>query len=88
MSILFDIRGNLQAKPFIELSSSETEQFFVTPFDNTSKRHVLFEEYKRYTHDLRLLLDCPFYQWLDGSFISNKHNPGDIDLISFIDYTT
>lgn len=85
-TILFDIRGNLQPSIRIDLSLQEIEQFFVSPFDLTSKRHELFREYKRYTLDLRSLLGRSFYQWVDGSFISNGFNPNDIDLVSFIDH--
>jgi hypothetical protein len=70
----------------LDLSLEETELFFVKPFDRTSKRHELFEEYKRYTLDLRNLTGHSFYQWIDGSFISNGFSPNDIDLISFISY--
>jgi hypothetical protein len=86
MPVLFDSRGNLQASPFIELSQSETEQIFVKPFDISSKRHLLFEEYKRYTDNLRGLVGGPIYQWINGSFVSDKHSPNDIDLVSFINY--
>lgn len=84
--LLFDIRGNLQALSLIELSLYETEQLFVSAFDSASKRYELFNEYKRYTYDLRQLIGQPFYQWLDGSFASNAYNPNDIDLVSFISY--
>ncbi len=86
MGVLFDIRGNLQATSIVNLSQAEAEYIFVKPFDRASKRHLLFEEYKRYTHDLRTLLGQPFYQWIDGGFISNTHSPNDIDLVCFIDY--
>lgn len=84
LPVLFDIRGNLQIIQRIELSLSEVEQIFVLPFDSASKRHVLFEEYKRYILDLRDLIDGPFYQWVDGSFVSNGFSPNDIDVVSFI----
>lgn len=86
--LLFDIRGNLQALPFIELSLDETERIFVEAFEHTSKRYELFNEYKRYTHDLRKVIGQPFYQWVDGSFTSTSFNPSDIDLISFISHDT
>jgi hypothetical protein len=86
MAVLFDIRGNLQGSSPILLSQTEIEQFFVKPFDYISTRHRLFEEYKRYTHNLAILLEHPFYQWIDGSFTSSQHSPSDIDLVSFIDY--
>ena len=84
--LLFDIRGNLQASPLIELSLDETELFFVKAFDKTSTRYELFNEYKRYAYDLRQLIGQPFYQWLDGSFTSNVFSPNDIDLVTFISH--
>jgi hypothetical protein len=27
-----------------------------------------------------------FYQWIDGSFITNKRDPRDIDFITFLDF--
>ena len=86
MPVLFDSRGNLKAITPIVLSLAEAEQIFVTPFEEDSTRHSLFREYKRYIQDLRNLLDFPFYQWIDGSFVTTIVNPNDIDLVSFIPY--
>lgn len=86
MNVQFDIRGNLHAYPFIELSPFEFEQFFVKPFRIGSQRHLLFAEYIRYTTNLRQLLGHSFYQWIDGSFVSNVHSPNDIDVVSFINH--
>jgi len=27
-----------------------------------------------------------FFQWINGSFVTKKHTPRDIDLVSFVDY--
>lgn len=86
--VLFDVRGNVLSKGPVKLSLSEIEQVFVVPFGMASTRFVLFEEYKRYIMDLRILLGCSFYQWIDGSFASKEFSPNDIDLVSFINYET
>jgi len=86
MSPLFDIRGNVHPATVVEMSMLEVENHFVSPFDLTSSRYLLFEEYSRYTRNLSNLIGCPFYQWINGSFASNSRMPGDIDLVSFIDH--
>ena len=60
---------------------------FVEPFGKNSTRKNLFIGYLRYNQDLaRLLNDRPYEQWIDGSFISKKLNPSDIDLVTFISH--
>lgn len=63
------------------------EEIFVSPFDKNKRRQILFEEYERYTNDLRELLKSPFMQWIDGSFVNNQViEPNDIDLLTIIDH--
>ncbi|MEM7654760.1 MAG: hypothetical protein AAF399_01420 [Bacteroidota bacterium] len=57
------------------------------PFKADSTRHQLFQGYVRYNKDLKALLgNIRYTQWVDGSFISTKVNPRDIDLVSLIDH--
>ena len=88
MNPLFDIRGNIYPAILTEMSMHEVENHFVSSFDLSSSRYLLFEEYKRYTQNLSNVVGCPFYQWINGSFASNSRMPDDIDLVSFIDYET
>lgn len=60
---------------------------FVDLFGEGSSRKRLFSGYEQYNADLKSLLNNQkFFQWINGSFISTKINPRDIDIVNFIDY--
>ncbi len=80
MELNFDIRGNLKPYEIIEISLDMLKATFVDSFDKDSTRHELFSNYEAYMADLDKLITKDFYQWIDGSFISNKKNPKDIDI--------
>ncbi len=83
----FDVRGYLVPEGENESDINSMKEGFVVPFNNHSTRKELFKGYVRYNEDLKDLLENQSYeQWIDGSFISQKVNPKDIDLVSFIDY--
>lgn len=85
MKASFDIRGHLQPHGAVEMTQEEFETFFVTQFGNAVRREI-FEEYRRYTEDLRAIVNVPFVQWIGGSFVTNRDNPNDIDLVTVIDH--
>lgn len=47
-------------------------------------RHELFKNYKAFIDDLKDLLQSNFVQWVDGSFVTKKLQPNDIDVVTFI----
>lgn len=52
--------------------------------ENTPKRKEIFEEYEKFLAELKntgYLLD----HWIDGSFVTAKENPGDIDTLTEFD---
>lgn len=55
---------------------------FVDGFTQSESRQNIFTKFRTW---LNMLLDIlpPRYMWLDGSYITNKVNPNDIDLIVF-----
>ncbi|AQG82133.1 hypothetical protein AWR27_24250 [Spirosoma montaniterrae] len=61
------------------------ERVFVTEFANSTTRQALFEQYRAYTDRLLTLLPGGFTQWIDGSFVSRKRDPNDIDVLTFVD---
>lgn len=81
----FDHRGNLYPYQKIELSLKEFEGFFIQPFPENSSRHVIFENYLRFIADFKQEVTNNFSQWINGSFVTNKLNPNDIDFVSIID---
>ncbi|MEL6667923.1 MAG: hypothetical protein AAFP08_03070 [Bacteroidota bacterium] len=86
MNLLFDINGYLKPGAPLGLAFSEIERSFVTPYSNSETRVGLFEAFREYNLDLlEILGPTDVLQWIDGSFISRKQNPGDLDMVSFID---
>lgn len=62
------------------------EQVFVKGFSEMSKRQKWFNNYLSYMESLKQVIGVGFVQWIDGSFISRKFNPNDIDFLTFIDF--
>lgn len=52
-------------------------------FAGSSSRTVIFEGWTKHREALRYLVVCE-RQWLGGSFVSSKLEPGDLDLCSFV----
>ena len=53
----------------------------------TSQRTILFDGYLSYMDDLCTCLgDIQFTQWIDGSFTTAKQHPGDIDIVTFLNF--
>ncbi|RMG72453.1 MAG: hypothetical protein D6722_05395 [Bacteroidetes bacterium] len=87
MEFSFDIHGYLKPYGKVITDLDSCSAGFVEPFEPDSTRHQLFQGYVSYNEDLKQLLGSIRYaQWIDGSFISTKVNPADIDLVSFIDH--
>ena len=86
MELNFDIRGNLKPYEVIETSMENFQKTFVNSFEEESTRLELFKNYNQYMSDLSHLLTKDFSQWIDGSFVSNRQNPKDIDLVTIIAY--
>lgn len=77
------------AKGYLEpglhpMNLDEIEKVFVTPFPHSSTRPNVMSGFRRHTNDLLALVD-EYTQFIDGSFVSNKNDPRDIDLVCFID---
>lgn len=77
----FNDEGCLPFKIY-EMSISEFEELFSKGKSN--KRQYIMEQYKYY---LKNLLDSEYvlHHWADGSFVTLKDEPNDIDLLTEID---
>ena len=84
--MIFDNNGNLYPHQILQTDLQEFEAIFVTPFVNSGTRNNLFEVYLKHTFNLRTVIGNNFYQWIDGSFVTQKQNPNDIDVVTFIDW--
>lgn len=65
----------------------ELEKVFVTNI-HTTKRRELFDNYLLYSKSLKELCNgIKIVQWIDGSFVTQKSAPADINVVSFIDFS-
>jgi hypothetical protein len=88
MNQQFDIRGNLLAPPnFTDITWGDFESYFVTNQSFSSTRKSIFEEFELFLSAVRELWPKPFVLWVNGSFISQKSNPNDIDVLVEIAYS-
>lgn len=51
-------------------------------------RRSIFEEFLKFQANLKALLNEGFTQWINGSFVSSKLNPNDIDFVTLLDFRT
>ena len=78
----FDNNGNLFPYEVIEISKYEFEDELIF----SGRRAKIYVEFKQLILELRVTGISFLYVWIDGSFASLKANPGDMDVVFFIDY--
>src|ERR1700730_1474836 len=84
----FDLKGNLKPYQPIACSLADIKKHFVDDIVSTT-RQANYDKYVKYSDDLKALLKVPeLKQWVNGSFVTRKLNPKDIDLVTFIDHAT
>ncbi len=84
--LTFNHSGFLVPDNAIISNLNEFEDEFVSKIAST-KRKTLFDLYLKYSSDLKNICDADILQqWINGSYVSKKVNPGDIDLVTFLDY--
>lgn len=54
-------------------------------FAFNTQRKLLFDTYLVFIKEIQQLNPDGFIQWVDGSFISQKQNPNDIDIVTFFE---
>ena len=69
---------------FHDWTHDEIKKNLVDSFQNSAGRETIFRGYLQLVIEITQLVDTA-EQWLDGSYVTNKINPGDIDLVSIID---
>jgi hypothetical protein len=84
----YDIRGNLKPYDIIYTDWSTFRAEFVDAFPQSSTRQVIFRNFSEYIEKLVPIIGTGFHQWINGSFVTRKLNPRDIDFVTFIDAKT
>ncbi|NNN19409.1 MAG: hypothetical protein HKL84_06090 [Acidimicrobiaceae bacterium] len=64
-------------------TASEFEQRFVNTFPSSATRAKLYGGWRRRREELQSLVLIE-QEWIDGSFVTGKSNPQDIDVVTFI----
>jgi hypothetical protein len=87
MKFNYDIRGNLYPNSVIATDWDSFEDTFVTRFAQESEtRTVIFANFVAFIKRLQNIVETDFSIWVDGSFISKKVNPRDLDAVFYINY--
>ena len=86
MQIEFDARGNSYPPRLIEMSYVDFEQHFVQNMQASETRQRLCANFNDFIHNFQEKISPVFKIWVDGSFISTKLNPRDIDAVFQLDY--
>ena len=84
----FDTYGYLTPYQAIATGLATLERVFVEEFGTSATRRPLFDAYQQYTDQIRARLPAGavIVQWVDGSFVTRKRNPKDIDVVTFVDF--
>lgn len=86
MAFKFDEKGFLQPAQPIEATREVCEQFFVHGMKDSETRQRLWSKFVAFIERFQQELTSEFKVWLDGSFITMKLNPKDIDAVFLLDY--
>jgi hypothetical protein len=65
-----------------DVDPSELDNHFLSAFGASRTRRTLIDGFQRYIEALKKYA-VPFEIWLDGSFVTSKEDPNDIDLVVF-----
>jgi len=80
---LFNEKGLLDPG-FHEYKFDEIDKIFVKDFSESQTREQIYKGFLMWTKEL-LNICMPNEIWIDGSFVTSKINPNDIDLVCFIE---
>ncbi len=81
----FDERGYLTPYQLISCNLETIETVFVEPFSDSTTRWKIFNAFTAYLNELKSILNVPLEIWVNGSFSTEKQNPGDVDFVIFVD---
>ena len=84
--IKFNASGLLIPSSPIISTLAEFEEHFAVDSPQNGRR-ILFNQFINYAADLKTICGKDeMKQWIDGSYVTKKYDPFDIDLVTFIDY--
>jgi hypothetical protein len=85
MEIKFDEFGSLFPAQRNELNLHLFKQIFVDEFRESQTRNNIFEGFQAFLLDFSNFVNDSYDIWIDGSFVTKKLNPNDIDVVFILD---
>ena len=82
----FDVFGHLVPYEKLVVTPAVFKHTFVDTLPNNSVRWAIYADYQQFVADLKSLIPAPFMHWIDGSFVTQKEEPADMDVITFFDH--
>src|SRR5437660_1174988 len=87
MSITFD-PGSDRLSPGRHVAKlDEIRQVLVDAFPTSSTRGALYEQWRVLSEAIERFVPI-ITQWIDGSYVTTKNDPADIDVVSHVDGAT
>lgn len=86
--LTFDAIGHLTPTGAIMSTLSEIENRLVFQLPDSTVRPALFTQLQDFVKVFATEISDTFTIWIDGSFVTSKANPNDIDIVIFLDYRT
>jgi len=83
VSLAFDSNDYLPSGRH-EATASEIKAALVDDFPKSATRSHLYDQWQALREAIERVIPIE-EQWLDGSFVTRKEDPGDIDLVSHLD---
>lgn len=81
----FDQNGYLIPYETHHITLDEFQEVFVDAFPESGTRQRLFDNYLDWIFDFQRDISPYFTQWLNGSYVTQKLNPNDIDFVTFLE---
>lgn len=87
MDLSFDPDGFLMPYTAVTADLESFKETFVGGFPDSATRGGIFNNYQDWLATFRsTVCQTGFYQWIDGSFVTRKNNPNDLDIVTFVDH--
>ncbi len=84
--LVFNQSGLLVPDTLIPSSLQQLQEEFVFKIP-TARRKSIFENFTKYNEDFKKVCNLnELQQGINGSYVSKKTNPGDIDVLTFLDH--
>lgn len=77
-----DVYKSLLPAGITDIQEDQIEDLLVRPFTSPAKRQLIIERFKVLLSEIRSF-GIDFEIWIDGSFVTDKEEPSDIDLVFF-----